>query len=156
MAETALAVRHATPADLPALLDLYQHLNPGDARPDSAAAQAILARLLAFEGSQIFLGHADGLLATSCTLVVILNLTRGGQPYALIENVVTTPLFRRRGLDRLLLDAAAAAAWDCGCYKVMLLTGRSDRGTLAFYAAAGFEQTKTGFQKRHPSTRPTP
>jgi hypothetical protein len=47
-----------------------------------------------------------------------------------------------------LLGDALAAAWDRGCYKVMLMTGSKKPETLAFYEAVGFQQTKTGFQIR--------
>ena len=89
----------------------------------------------------------------SCTLIVIPNLTRGGKPYALIENVVTHAGYRGRGYGTSILHAAAKAAWDVGCYKVMLMTGSKQPSTLKFYENAGFEQTKTGFQMRRMSVR---
>jgi hypothetical protein len=36
---------------------------------------------------------------------------------------------------------------------VMLMTGSKRPSTLAFYASAGFEQSKTGFQVRHLAPR---
>jgi GNAT superfamily N-acetyltransferase len=87
-------------------------------------------------------------LTSSCTLVVIPNLTRSGQPYGLIENVVTHSTYRGRGFGKQILQAAVEAAWKADCYKVMLMTGSKRPSTLAFYAAAGFEQNKTGFQIR--------
>ena len=146
MAE-GLGIRAATPADLPSLLALYQHLIPENP-PDLHEAEAILARLHLYPGSRILLGHLDNEIIASCVLVVIPNLTRGGQSYALIENVVTHPSHRRRGHGQRLLDAAVEAAWQSGCYKVMLLTSATRAGTLDFYRAAGFDQTKTAFQKR--------
>ncbi|MDI1263234.1 MAG: GNAT family N-acetyltransferase, partial [bacterium] len=101
-----------------------------------------------FQGSEIFVGLAGGSIVASCTLIVIPNLTRGGQPYGLIENVVTHADFRGRGFGKKILQAAAAAAWQADCYKVMLMTGSKRPSTLAFYVAAGFEQNKTGFQMR--------
>lgn len=143
-----LRIRLAGRNDLPALLDLYQHLAPGDERPTPEDAAAIFARFMAYGGSGIFIGELGSILVASCALVVVPNLTRGGSPYGLIENVVTHSAHRRRGFGRQLLDAAAAAAWRAGCYKVMLMTGSTRPEALAFYAGAGFEQSKTGFQKR--------
>ena len=93
-------------------------------------------------------GIVDTSMIASCTLIVIPNLTRGGQPYGLIENVVTHADHRRRGYGKQLLQSAVTAAWDADCYKVMLMTGSKKTATLAFYASAGFEQNKTGFQVR--------
>jgi hypothetical protein len=47
-----------------------------------------------------------------------------------------------------VIEAAVTKAWELDCYKVMLLTGSKDPATLGFYQSAGFEQTKTGFEKR--------
>jgi GNAT superfamily N-acetyltransferase len=78
--------------------------------------------------------------------VIILNLTRGARPYGLIENVVTHPDWRRRGIGTRILKSSLELAWEQDCYKVMLLTGRKDEATLRFYQEAGFEAgVKTGF-----------
>jgi GNAT superfamily N-acetyltransferase len=145
---TDLVIRAAEQADLPALQDLYRHLLPEDARcPDGKAAE-ILGKLRSFEGSAILIGLLGADLVASCTVIVIPNLTRGGTPYALIENVVTDVGHRNRGLGKAILKAAIDRAWDAGCYKAMLMTGSKKPSTLAFYEAAGFEQSKTGFQAR--------
>ena len=145
---TDLVIRAAEPADLPALQGLYRHLIPEDeCCPDDKAAE-ILEKLRRFEGSAILLGFLGGDLVASCTVIVIPNLTRGGTPYALIENVVTDTGHRNRGLGKAILKAALDCAWAAGCYKAMLMTGSKKPSTLAFYEAAGFEQSKTGFQAR--------
>ncbi len=108
----------------------------------------ILGRFLAYESSSIFIARLGSAVVASCSLVVVPNLTRGGSPYGLIENVVTHRLYSRRGYGTQILDRAVAAAWDAGCYKVMLLTGSDKAETLRFYLSAGFEQSQTGFQKR--------
>ena len=156
MDESDLHIRPATEGDIPRLLDLYQHLNPGDDRPEIAVANEAFARFLTYPGSAIFLGERDNVLVASCALVVIPNLTRGARPYGLIENVVTHRDHRQRGYGRQVLDAASAAAWTSGCYKVMLLTGSKQPEVLEFYKRAGFEQTKTGFQKRRIPIRSEP
>lgn len=148
MVESNLNIKRATKGDVPRLLDLYQHLIPGDDRPNDALAIEAFERFLTYTGSAIFLGEVDGALVASCALVVVPNLTRGAKPYGLIENVVTHGDHRQKGYGRGILDAASDAAWSSGCYKIMLLTGSKEPGTLQFYLRAGFEQSKTGFQKR--------
>jgi GNAT superfamily N-acetyltransferase len=143
-----LRIRTAQPGDLHALLDLYRHLDAEDVRCPSDEAIAILERFLLYPGSAILIGCIRGKLVASCTVVVIPNLTRGGKPYALIENVVTDVDYRDRGYGKGILNVATEQAWRAGCYKAMLMTGSKKPSTIAFYEAAGFEQTKTGFQIR--------
>jgi GNAT superfamily N-acetyltransferase len=145
---TPLIIRRASRLDLPQLLALYPHLDPADRMPPREVAERHFEELHKYHGSAIFVGVAEGAVVTSCTLIVIPNLTRGGQPYGLIENVVTHAAFRGRGFGKQLLQAAVAAAWQVDCYKVMLMTGSKRPSTLAFYTSAGFEQNKMGFQIR--------
>lgn len=145
-----MEIRTATQDDLPALLALYRKLHPSDAALSVEDAAEILDRYRRYVGSEVFLGIEEGALVATCALVVIPNLTRGGLPYGLIENVVTDPDNRKRGYGKAMLQAATAAAWRHECYKVMLLTGSTNPATIRFYGDAGFEQTKTGFQIRRP------
>lgn len=143
-------LRPAAPEDLPDLLALYAELNPDDPPMDAAMAEAGFAAILAQPGMTIYVAVKDGIPLASCTLVVVPNLTRAGAPYALIENVVTAETARRTGLGRAVLKHAVDTAWQAGCYKVMLLTGRGDTGAADFYTSCGFKQDKTGFQVRRP------
>ncbi|AWN48902.1 GNAT family N-acetyltransferase [Methylobacterium terrae] len=148
-----LSIRPVDRTDLPCLLDLYVHLDPDGARCSLDDAVAVIDQLSRYEGSVILVGAVGDALVTTCTLVVIPNLTRGAKPYALIENVVTHADHRGTGFGRTVLSAAVERAWEAGCYKVMLMTGSKKPSTLAFYEAAGFEQTKTGFQIRRAPAR---
>jgi GNAT superfamily N-acetyltransferase len=148
-----LTIRTANQSDLPSLLELYKQLHPNDETVSLAAASDTLAQLSRYPGSAIFLGLRADAVVTTCTLIIVPNLTRGGAPYALIENVVTDARHQKRGYGKLVLKAAIAAAWRHGCYKVMLLTGSRDPATLRFYEDVGFEQSKTGFQVRRVPAR---
>ncbi len=141
-------VRCAGRADIPRLLELYRHLDALDTMPALEDAEQNWELLKRYPGSDIVVGYVGDDMVATCTLVVIPNLTRGGMPYALIENVVTHADHRGKGYGKAVLKAAAEAAWHAGCYKVMLLTGSKRPETLKFYLDAGFEQTKTGFQMR--------
>nr|WP_249806738.1 GNAT family N-acetyltransferase [Bradyrhizobium sp. 1] len=143
-----MVIRPALPSDLPQLLLLYRHLDPLDESPSLDFAAQRLAELQALRGSAVLIGLTENSVVVSCTLVAIPNLTRAGRPYGLVENVVTDAAFRGRGYGKLILQAAVAAAWQADCYRIMLMTGSKKPSTLAFYASAGFEQSKTGFQIR--------
>ncbi|ESQ85595.1 hypothetical protein AEAC466_00030 [Asticcacaulis sp. AC466] len=143
-----MKVRIVERDDIPQLLQLYRHLNPGDKEMTASEGQNRWELLRRYPGSNVFGGYVGEVIVATCTLVVIPNLTRGGAPYGLIENVVTSPAHRRRGYGKAVLSEAIDAAWQAGCYKVMLLTGSKQPGTLKFYHDVGFEQSKTGFQIR--------
>jgi len=146
-----LNIRHARKQDLAGLMALYSHLHPDDPPCPPAMTEELFKRFKTYPGSAIFLGTIDGDLICTCTLVIIPNLTRAGTPYGLIENVVTHTDHRGKGYGTSVLHSAVEHGFDQGCYKVMLMTGARDPQTLGFYARAGFEPSKAGFQQRRPS-----
>jgi len=134
------AIRLIRADELPALLGLYRYLHPSDPElPVTTDLEQLWKRIYSDPQLRYFVADIDGRLVSSCTLTIIPNLTRGAQPYGVVENVVTHPDFRRQGIGTRILQAALAMAWDRGCYKVMLLTGRKDEATLRFYEQAGFQ-----------------
>jgi GNAT superfamily N-acetyltransferase len=133
--------------ELPQLLQLYQHLHPQDAPlPPPVQLQSIWANICANPNLQYVVAEVDGRIVSSCALAIIANLTRGARPYALIENVITHPDFRCRGLGTALLKHTAQIARSNRCYKIMLLSGSKRAETLSFYERVGFlRNVKTGF-----------
>ncbi len=149
----SLNFRSATPDDAQALQDLYLHLSSDNAPCEIELAKSNVKKLAAFEGSAVLIGQIRAAIVVTCTLIIIPNLTRGGAPYALIENVVTHADHRGKGYGKLILDVACDRAWQHNCYKVMLSTGSTKPSVLGFYERAGFEQSRTGFQKRRLGAR---
>lgn len=145
-----LPTRAAALGDLPALLALYRQLNPEDPVPEDARSKATFEAMLRHPGLTVFIVESDGVVVATCTLSVILNLSRGTQSYGLIENVVTDAAHRGRGFGRAVLNAAVASAWRQDCYKVMLMTGSRKESTLRFYDNSGFTRDKTAFTIRRP------
>ncbi|NOR61118.1 MAG: GNAT family N-acetyltransferase [Rhodobacteraceae bacterium] len=148
-----LQIRDAALDDLPELLALYKHLIPEEKPLSEGAAAENFRSLQKLDGSTIFIGIKSDAIVTSCTLVIIPNLTRAGAPYALIENVVTHTKYRKHGFGQAILEAAIERAWKRGCYKTMLLAGSKTPAILRFYKSAGFSQSKTGFQIRRIAAR---
>jgi len=142
------SIREALPSDLDGLLVLYAQLNPSDPPLTDEVAKPIFADMLARAGMSVLVAVAGEQPVGSVTLVILPNLTRGGAPYALAENVVTHDQYRRQGIGKALLAEAARRAEDMGCYKLMLMTSRPEPHVRAFYTDCGFSQNKIGFQIR--------
>ncbi len=126
--------------DLGALLQLYTHLHEAD-DPLTGGEElaAIWVEALENPRCRYFGGFVDGELVSTCTIMVIPNLTRGARPYGLIENVVTHQAHRGQGYGKAVLAQAMEFAWSQRCYKVMLMTSRKDAATHHFYESAGFD-----------------
>ncbi len=144
-----VTIREIAEDELFALLHLYTHLHANDPPLPLDEAAEIWTPMVRNSNQCVYGAYWEGELVATCTLIVIPNLTRGGRPYGLIENVVTHPDYRRRGCGTAVLKHALNAAWERGCYKVMLLTGSKNEETLRFYENAGFQRgVKTGFVAR--------
>ncbi len=140
-------VRQINENELDQLLALYKHLHPHDSPlPEKEELDELWSQIVANPMLHYFVIETTGQLVASCTLTVIPNLTRGTRPYALIENVVTHPSYRRQGLGTKILHAAQTCAWENNCYKIMLMTGSKRPETHCFYETAGFDRrAKTAF-----------
>jgi GNAT superfamily N-acetyltransferase len=145
-----ISIRGAVRDDLTCLAVLYAQLSAEDPVLEPDVAAQTFEAILSHPGLTIFVAMHDNKAVATASLVIVPNLTRGGRPYALIENVVALKDYRGRGLGRAVVRYAVDAAWQGGCYKVMLLTGRTDPAVHRFYENCGFAQNKTGFQIRNP------
>ena len=139
-------IREAKESDLLLLLELYLHLHEKQVPEQNDHFIAVWRGILQDNHHHLIVGEVDGKLVSSCVCVVIPNLTRNARPYALIENVVTHPDHRQRGLASECLNYAKQIAQKENCYKIMLLTGAKDEATLFFYRQAGYNSSdKTAF-----------
>lgn len=139
--------------DLGDLLALYAHLHrQDDPLPGTEVVHTVWKEILSNPHHRVFGGYIiDDVLVSSCALTVVPNLTRGCRPYGVIENVVTHAAHRNQGYGKAILAHALSRAWDSGCYKVMLLTGRKDEATTRLYESVGFDGIeKRGFVAKEP------
>lgn len=139
-------VREIREDELNELLLLYLHLHETAVPEMNEHLVRIWKTILDDPNHHIIVKEVEGKLVSSCVCVIIPNLTRGVRPYAFIENVVTHTDYRRCGYAAACLAYAKEIAVRENCYKMMLLTGAKDRGTLRFYEKAGFNSSdKTAF-----------
>jgi GNAT superfamily N-acetyltransferase len=141
-----MKIRKLESEELGSLLSLYRDLHHSEEPSSVNEAEKSWNEIQSNDRILYFGVFVENALVSSCSLAIMPNLTRGGRPYGLIENVVTSKDHRRKGLGKALLCHALDYAWKKECYKVMLMTGRLDEETFAFYESAGFDRhTKQAF-----------
>ncbi|MBR4199945.1 MAG: GNAT family N-acetyltransferase [Oscillospiraceae bacterium] len=139
-------IREINEADFDGLMQLYTHLHENPIPEKSSALTALWQQILCDQSHHIIVAEIDEKIVSSCVCVIIPNLTHAQRPYALVENVVTHPDYRKRGLASACLDFAKRLAIQNNCYKISLMTGAKDAETLRFYEHAGYNRKdKTAF-----------
>ena len=142
-------IREIVKNDLDGLLQLYTHLHDNPLPAPSPGLSTLWNEILEDENHHIIVATVDGKIVSSCVCVIIPNLTNNQRSYALIENVITHPDYRKRGFAGRCLDYARDIALGKNCYKIMLLTGSKLESTLQFYEQAGYNRKeKTAFIQR--------
>lgn len=139
-------VREAEKKDLNGLLLLYQQLHNSQVAINFDDLAELWNQILQDQNHHIIVEEEDGTIVSSCVCVIIPNLTHNQRPYALIENVITDKVYRKKGFATKCLDYAKKIAIQKKCYKMMLLTGSRMDATLQFYRNAGYNsEDKTAF-----------
>lgn len=131
-------VRQAREADFGAALALYAQLQPDNPPAAPETMYRHWQSLLGEPGTSVFCLVDSEHMLSMATLHLHANLTYGGRPYALVENVVTAESERGRGHAKRVMQHLIAFAREQGAYKIMLLTGRK-RGASGFYERLGFD-----------------
>lgn len=129
---------------------LYRQLHPRDPVVRDELATEVFAHILGTAGLRLYVLEVDGVVVATTYLNLIPNLTRGAAPYAVIENVVVDADRRGTGLGKEIMAGTLQAAWEAGCYKVMLMTGSRTPATHAFYERCGFTPHEKTAYVAHP------
>lgn len=139
-------VRVAREDDLENILELYLDLHEDTVPEDSEKRRKVWAKIMEDDNYNLIVNDVDGVIVSTCTCIIIPNLTRNITPYALVENVVTKKGYEGHGYARACLDYAKKIANDNGCYKMMLTTGSDNERTHEFYKSCGYSsEGKTAY-----------
>ena len=144
-----IKIREIIQDDLEDLLKLYEQLGPNPFVQVDDHILDVWNKILQNKDYHIVVADVDGAVVSTCTCVIIPNLTHAQRPYAVVENVVTDQNYRGKGYATSCLDFAKEIAIKNNCYKLMLMTGSKKETTLNFYRNAGYtDKTKTAFDQR--------
>jgi len=132
----AVRVREARPGELEAVLDMYEWLfePPGAVPPgwDREAAGARLAGAISSDATAILVAEWEARLIGLCTTYLDLDSVRFG-PRAWVEDLVTAPDQRSRGIGELLLGRAMDWARERGASHLELDSGDARLDAHRFY-----------------------
>lgn len=142
----AFTVRRATPADIPALVELriaFDHELAGPLPTElvdehRASIESYLRSHVPDGRYRMWVADASGEVVGMAGLVVIDRPPHPRSrraPEAMVFNVMTAPAWRRRGIGRAVMEAVIAEGRALGCRRLVLRA--SDDGSH-LYAALGF------------------
>ena len=150
---STVTIRDARAEDLPRLLELYLQLSESSqhpeavVRPVSDAHRAALGQMDGDPNVRLLVAEEDGRIAGTLALYVMSNVSHGGRPFAIVENVVVDAGQRGTGLGKRLMEEAVRLAHEVGCYKVALTSNNKRADAHAFYERIGFNASHRGFTR---------
>lgn len=146
---TALQIRQAVQADLPAIAAMLADDVLGAARErpaDAALYDTAWRQVAAQPGNEIWVAVLPEGVVGCLQLVVIPGLARQGALRAQIEGVRVASTHRGQDIGERLFAHAIATARAAGCRLVQLTTDKRRTDAHRFYARLGFEATHEGMK----------
>lgn len=149
---SAVVLRRAEPADLPAIVDLLAADQLGATRDGVRADADLRAYQRAFgeidrdPAHVLVVAEAEGQIAGTMQLSYIPGLARRGALRAQIEAVRVHRDYRGRGLGHAMLTWAIGQARQRGCALVQLTTDKSRADAHRFYQRLGFTASHEGMK----------
>lgn len=134
-----MIVRHATPADVPAILRLIHALAVYEREPDAVqATEETLAATLFSPQAQVFAHVAEQDGAVIAIAVWFLNYsTWTGRPGLYLEDLHVDESARGRGVGRALFAELAREAERRGCARIDWAVLDWNEDAMRFYRAIG-------------------
>jgi ribosomal protein S18 acetylase RimI-like enzyme len=109
-----MLIRLAQREDYTQLSGLLNHSNPTDPEETKVEYQ-IFQEIIGSNYLDLIVAENNSLLVGSCYLNIMPNMTRGGRPYAVIENVITHSASCNQGIGQALITRALELVWKENC-----------------------------------------
>jgi len=146
-----LLIRDAAVEDLPRVVELLQQMSLGKRREDAGlplpdAYYAAFEEIKADPRQRLLvIVHGRRVVGTA-SFIILPNLSYGGRPHALIENVVVDETERGKGLGERLVRYCLDQARAAGCTRLSLTTDARRLDAHRFYERLGFQHSHKGFR----------
>jgi ribosomal protein S18 acetylase RimI-like enzyme len=121
------------------LINAYAASDMGLGAPLPATTlEALIPGLRAHTGCRVFLAQVDDRFVGLAVCFEAFSTFRG-RPLLNIHDLFVSVEYRRRGVARALLNAAAAHAANRGCCKLTLEVREDNASALRLYTGSGFQ-----------------
>ncbi len=146
MSVPEINIRHATPDDALALLQLYAQPDYDNGQVLSEeGARTILVNAEKYPFYKFYIGERDGLPLGTYALLIMENIGHMGSPSAIVESVAVAPDAQGMGVGKALMAHALAIAAANNCYKLALSSNIRRTSAHAFYDRLGFQRHGVSF-----------
>lgn len=135
-----LRIREADIQDLDRLLELYSMLFGKSILEKNEETVRIWNRIMTDSMYHVIVAEDNGQLVSTCTCVIIPNLTYDQRPYAIVENIVTKSEYRAQGYATACLQQAQRIAEEENCFRILLATQSKLQSTHKFYEKLGYSK----------------
>jgi ribosomal protein S18 acetylase RimI-like enzyme len=144
-------VRPAVPADLPAIIHVYEGDETGGKgdiwSPETAPRyEAAMRRILASADNALFVAERAGRVVGTLQLTFLPGLVARGRLRAKLESVHVRPEQRGQRVGEAMVRHAIAFARAHGAELVELTSNKQRRDAHRFYERLGFERSHEGFK----------
>jgi glucosamine-phosphate N-acetyltransferase len=133
-----MQIRKANQDDLKEILDLLDQLSPSSENPDIEKLGSILEKITKDENYYLCVVEEDKKIIGTGTLLIQMNLSHNGHPYAHIENIVVDKHHRKKGIGKFIISYLIEKAKQSNCYKVIL---NCKKENVPFYERCSFDAT---------------
>jgi N-acetylglutamate synthase-like GNAT family acetyltransferase len=145
-------IRKARLSDLPALLQLYDHLRGGlsyvKRRPMELTAmhKKALATMLKDRRTLVLVAETRGKVVGTCTLYILDRVYWQGKPWGVLDSIVVAEGAQGSGIGSKLIRHAIKCCKAAKCSQINLTSNTQRTRAHLFYESLGFERTYVGFK----------
>ena len=140
-----MVIERLQKADIPALLELYKELIEFD--NTVLMANEVYDKMLDDDNYLLLVAKDGDNLAGSVLGIVCGTITVMGMPFLVVEDVIVSEKYRRKGVGRLLFDKLDLFAKEKNCSYSILCSSGFRKGAHSFCESVGYTDDVRGFRK---------
>ncbi|MBD3355079.1 GNAT family N-acetyltransferase [Candidatus Woesearchaeota archaeon] len=131
-------IRKAKSGDLKELMDILNQLSPSSEEKDTEKLQSTFDKINQDKNYHLCVAEENNQLVGTGLLLIQMNISHNGRPYAHIENIVVDKNHRKKGIGKKIILYLVEKAKKAGCYKIIL---DCEKKNIPFYEKCGLYET---------------